>query len=127
MKPKEEKKEAQKKPENQIKPIITLTAEQLSPYAGDYWSTELGVTYRLAVSDGGLKMLALLDGSGSLRTNNLPFKQLFSATATDEFAIEKSPIAIHFQRDPNQLIKGFTLDAGRTRGMSFSRRDSSTK
>jgi hypothetical protein len=127
MKPKEEKKEGQKKPENQIKPIITLTAEQLSPYAGDYWSTELGVAYRLAISDGGLKMVALLDGSGTLRTNNLPFKQLFSPTATDEFVIEKSPITIHFQRDSNQLVKGFTLDAGRTRGMAFSRRDSSAK
>ena len=122
MKPKEEKKEAQKKPENQVKPL-TLTAQQLNPYAGDYWSTELGVAYRLGIADGGLKLVALLDGAGTLRTNNLPFKQLFSPTATDEFAIEKTPFAIHFQRDSNQLVRGFTLDAGRTRGMTFSRRN----
>jgi hypothetical protein len=72
-------------------------------------------------------MVALLDGAGTLRTNNLPFKQLFSVTATDEFAIVKMPIAIHFQRDSNQLVKGFTLDAGRTRGMTFSRREASAK
>jgi hypothetical protein len=126
MKPKEEKKEAQKKPENQVKPL-TLTAEQLNPYVGDYWSTELGVAYRLGIADGGLKLAALLDGAGTLRTNNLPFKQLFSPTAADEFAIEKTPFAIHFQRDSSQLVRGFTLDAGRTRGMTFSRRDVSAK
>jgi hypothetical protein len=126
MKQKEEKKEVQEQPENQVKPI-TLTAEQLNPYVGDYWSAELGVTYRLGVLDGGLKIVALLDGSATLRTTNLPFKQVFTATATDEFAIEKSPITIHFQRDSNQLVKGFTLGAGRTRGMTFSRRDGSAK
>jgi hypothetical protein len=41
--------------------------------------------------------------------------------------MEKTPIAIHFQRDSNQLVRGFKLDAGRTRGMSFARRDGSAK
>jgi hypothetical protein len=103
-----------------------LAAEQLNPYVGDYWSTELGVAYRLGITDGNLKVIALLDGSGTLRTNNLPLKS-FAATAVDEFSMEKTPIAIHFQRDSNQLVKGFTLDAGRTRGMTFSRRDGSPK
>jgi hypothetical protein len=125
MKPKEEKKEAQKKPENEVK-ALTLAAEQLNLYVGDYWSTELGVAYRLGITDGNLKVIALLDGSGTLRTNNLPLKS-FAATAVDEFSMEKTPIAIHFQRDSNQLVKGFTLDAGRTRGMTFSRRDGSPK
>jgi CubicO group peptidase (beta-lactamase class C family) len=125
MKPKEEKKEAQKKPENQVKPI-TLTAEQLNPYVGDYWSTELGAAYRLGIADGSLRVVALLDGSGTLRTNNLPLKS-FAATAVDEFSMEKTPITIRFQRDSNQLVRGFTLDAGRTRGMTFSRRDMPTK
>lgn len=126
MRPKEEKKEAGKQPADQKK-LLSLTSEQLNSYVGDYWSTELGVAYRLGIADAGLRMVALLDGAGTLRTNNLPFKQIFSATATDEFAVEKTPIAIHFQRDSNQLVKGFTLDAGRTRGMTFSRRDVSAK
>lgn len=123
MKPKEEKKQAQNKPENEVKPSLKLTAEQLSPYVGDYWSTELGVAYRMGIADGSLKVLALLDRAGTLRTSRLPFRQFFSATSADEFAMEKTPIAIHFQRDSNQLVKGFTLDAGRTRGMTFSRRE----
>jgi hypothetical protein len=126
MKPKEEKKEAEKKPENQVKPL-KLTEEQLTLYLGDYWSTELGVAYRLGIADGRLKVVTLLDAAGTPRTNNLPFNQLFTATATDEFALEKSPIAIHFQRDSNQLVKGFILDAGRTRGMIFSRREAPAK
>lgn len=125
MKPKEEKKEAQKKPENQAKPL-TITAEQLNPYVGDYWSTELGVVYRMGIADGSLKVVALLDGAGTLRTNNLPLKP-FVTTGIDTFSMEKTPITIHFQRDSNQLVKGFTLDAGRTRGMTFSRREGLAK
>ena len=120
MKPKEEKKEGSKQLEDRKK-ALTLTAEQLSPYAGEYWSPELGVAYRLGIVDGTLKVVALLDATGTLRTNNLPLKA-FAATAIDEFSMEKTPIAIHFQRDSNQFVKGFTLDAGRTRGMAFSRR-----
>lgn len=125
MKPKEEKKETGNKMENEKKPI-PLTADQLKPYAGDYWSPELSVTYRLGIADGHLKVVALLDGAGNLRTMDLPFKP-FAATATDEFAMEHTPVTIHFQRDSSQALKGFTLDAGRTRGLLFSRRDSASK
>ena len=50
MKPREPKKpeEAEKKEKSEI----TLTAQQLQSYAGDYWSEELGVTYRLAAAEG---------------------------------------------------------------------------
>ena len=39
---------------------LAETAEQLKAYAGDYWSTELGVSYRLGIADGRLKVVALL-------------------------------------------------------------------
>jgi hypothetical protein len=45
------------------------------------------------------------------------------ATAADEFKVEKSPVAIHFVRDANQVVKAFHLDAGRTRGMIFTRKE----
>lgn len=121
MKPKEEKQEAERKAENEKK-AIALTAEQLHSYTGDFWSLELGVAYRLGIADGSLKLVGLLDGAGTLRTSNLPLKS-FSATAVDEFTMEKTPIEIHFQRDSNQHVARFTLDAGRTRGLIFSRRD----
>jgi len=121
MKPKEEKKEQGEETESEKK-TISLGAEQLKPYAGDYWSAELGVTYRLGIVDGRLQAVALLDGAGSLRTVNLPLKP-FDATAPDEFTMGKAHVSVHFQRDSNQVVKGFTLDAGRTRGLIFSRRD----
>jgi hypothetical protein len=39
--------------------------------------------------------------------------------------MEGTGMAIHFQKDQQQIVKGFTLDAGRTRGMIFTRRDGS--
>jgi len=36
-------------------------------------------------------------------------------------------IAIQFERDQQQGVKGFTLDAGRTRGMIFTRRNGAEK
>jgi CubicO group peptidase (beta-lactamase class C family) len=121
MKPREEKKEQEKEAENEKK-TISLGVEELKPYAGDYWSPELGVTYRLVIVDSHLQVAALLDGAGSLRTMNLPLKS-FAAMALDEFAVEKAPVSLHFLRDSNRVVKGFTLDAGRTRGLIFSRRD----
>ena len=125
MKPKEEKKETEKRPEAEKK-SFALTADQLTAYTGDYWSTELGVAYRLGIVESNLKVVALMDGSGFLRTNHLPLKPL-SATASDEFTMEKTPIVIRFERDANQALKGFTLDAGRTRGMFFTRKEGAGK
>jgi len=124
MKPREEKKADDRK--LTLKKEVQLTAEQLRAYAGDYWSSELGVTYRLEVVQGKLKVVGLLDGSGSFRTSTAP-PDSFVGTETDEFILSKTPIAIHFDRDSNKSISGFTLDAGRTRGMIFTRRDGAGK
>jgi CubicO group peptidase (beta-lactamase class C family) len=125
MKPKQEKKGEEGETENEKK-TISLGTEQLKPYAGDYWSPELGVTYRLGIVDGRLRAAALLDGASNLRTINLPLKS-FAATAPDEFTMEKVQVSLHFQRDSNQIVKGFTLDAGRTLGLIFSRREAAAR
>src|SRR5580692_10161692 len=124
MKPKEEKKAA----EHQVaeKKEIPLTGEKLRAYAGDYWSSELGVTYRLGIVDGKLKIVSTLDGGGFAHTSNLP-SDGFVATGQDEFSLSKMGITIHFERESNQAISGFKLDAGRTRGMIFTRRNSAEK
>ena len=103
--------------------LISLTPEQLRSYQGDYWSEELGVAYRLGIVDGKLKLIALLDATDSPRTGNLPANTL-EAAAADEFEMNGMRIAIHFQRDQQKDVKGFTLDAGRTRGLIFTRRNS---
>ncbi len=124
MKPKEEKKAAEL--ELSKKKEIPETAEQLRGYTGDYWSDELGVTYRLAIADGKLKVVGMLDGGGFLHTSTLP-PDGFAATGQDEFSLGKMGVTIRFERDSNSAVSGFRLDAGRTLGMIFTRRDSAGK
>jgi CubicO group peptidase (beta-lactamase class C family) len=118
MKPKE-----QKKPEEESKKEkseISLTAQQLQSYAGDYWSEELGVTYRLAMAEGRIRVVAVRDGSGAPRVNNFSADALRS-TGTDELEVGKSGVTLHFGH-AGENASGFTLDAGRTKGILFQRR-----
>ena len=124
MKPKEEKKAAEH--EATEKKEIALTGEQLHAYVGDYWSNELGVTYRLGIVDGKLKIVSMLDGGGFTHTSTFP-PDGFAATGIDEFSLSKMGITIQFERDSNQAINGFKLNAGRTLGMVFARRDGAGK
>jgi hypothetical protein len=120
MKPKEEKKAAER--EAAEKKEIPLSAEQLRAYAGDYWSGELGVTYRVGIVDGKLKVTDMMKGGGFLEASTLPADG-FAATGPDEFSLTKMGITIHFVRDATGATTGFKLDAGRTLGMIFTRRD----
>ena len=117
MKPREPKKAEEEKKE---KGEITLTAQQLQSFAGDYWSEELGVTYRLAVVEGRMKVMAVRDGSGSPRANNFSAEAM-RATGSDAFEIGKSGVTLHFGH-VGEGPSGFTLDAGRTKGITFQRR-----
>src|SRR5216684_1951974 len=125
MKPKDANKEMLEKQEK-VQTPVSLTAEKLKSYQGDYWSDELGVAYRLGIVDGKLKVIALLDAAGSAHTGNLP-AIAFEATAADKFEMNEERITIQFERDQQQSVKGFTLDAGRTRGMIFTRRNGAGK
>ncbi len=122
MKPKEQNKEEDK---NKEKSEIALAAEQLKPYAGDYWSEELGVIYRLGLSEGSIKVAAVLDASGAPRVNN--FRNEMRATGADEFEVGKTGVTLHFSRDANQGASAFMLDAGRTKGIVFQRRQTAPK
>lgn len=119
MKPREERKGEAR--ERRAEKEIPLSAEQLRVYAGDYWSEELGVAYRLQAADGKLKLAGVLDGGGFLHKISLPSDSL-AATGTDVFVLPKTPLTIHFDRDARKEISGFKLDAGRTKGMLFTRR-----
>jgi hypothetical protein len=125
MKPREARKETEEKRDT-AKMLISLTAEQLRSYQGDYWSDELGVAYRLGIADGKLKVVAELDAAGAPHTGDLP-TNAFDATGADHFEMNETHITIRFERDAHQGVKGFTMDAGRTRGMIFTRRDGAGK
>jgi len=118
MQPRDQRKpeETERKEKNEI----SLTAQQSESYAGDYWSEELGVTYRLAVIEGRIKVVAVRDASGLPRVNNFSAEVLRS-TGTDELQVGKSGVTLHFGH-AGDGASGFTLDAGRTKGISFRRR-----
>ena len=118
MKPREQRKPEDS--EKKEKSEISLNAQQLQSFAGEYWSEELGVSYRLAVAEGRIKVVAVRDGSGSPRVNNFGTEVLRS-TGTDELEVGKSGVTLRFDHH-GEDSSGFTLDAGRTKGISFQRK-----
>src|SRR6267154_2345639 len=122
MKPRENK---SKESDNKENVEAAIAAEELRNFAGDYWSEELGASYRLGVADGRIKILAVVDGSGSPRGNNFS-ADVLRAVGSDEFEVGKSGVTLHFQRGAKQTASGFMLDAGRTKGIIFQRRQTGT-
>src|SRR5712664_4018519 len=122
MKPRENK---SKESDNKESMETTIASEELKNYAGDYWSDELGASYRLGVADGRIKILAVVDGSGSPRGNNFS-ADVLREVGSDELEVGKSGVTLHFQRGAKQTASGFTLDAGRTKGIIFQRRQTGT-
>jgi hypothetical protein len=120
--PKKERPEGRKK-ETSGPP---LTLEQLQAYVGDYWSEELGVTYRLGIGDGNLKVVAVLDRSGLPRTNGFSPNDLRPA-GVDEFSIGGGSATFIFKRDAKGAPSEFALDAGRTTGVIFTRSETSVR
>jgi len=118
MKPRENKSQES---ESKEKSEVTISADQLKNYSGEYWSEELGVIYRLGVTDGRIKVLSVVDASGSPRVNNFSADAL-RAVGSDEFEAGKSGVTFHFQRDAKQTASAFSLDAGRTKGIVFQRK-----
>jgi CubicO group peptidase (beta-lactamase class C family) len=118
MKPRAPKSQAS---ESKEKAELSIGADQLKFYSGEYWSEELGVIYRLGVSDGRIKVLSVADASGSPRANNFSTDAL-RPVGSDEFEVGKSGVTFHFQREAKQTASAFTLDAGRTKGIAFQRK-----
>jgi CubicO group peptidase (beta-lactamase class C family) len=98
---------------------IPLTKEQLSAFAGDYWSEEMGVSYRLAVRDGALKVVAVMDRIGIPRANNFA-KEEFRPTGVDVFTVGEDGMTVKFKHDGDTPSE-FELDAGRSTGIVFRR------
>src|SRR4029077_179856 len=119
LKPKLDKKKEEEE-NRKKKDSIKLTEDQLQAFGGDYWSDELGVTYRLGVADGKLKVFKIMDAAGFPRFNGSSQDGL-RAIGMDEFEAVAMPAAIHFKRDDKGAVQQFILDAGRTIGMIFVR------
>jgi CubicO group peptidase (beta-lactamase class C family) len=91
------------------KETVSLTADQLKLFEGDYWSEELQIIYRVSFESGFLV----------LRVRNLPPKPL-RAISPDEFQLDEGLNLKMVMKE--RIVSGFMLDAGRTRGMLFEKR-----
>ena len=85
------------------------TPTQLAEYAGDYYSEELDVTYRIEVVDNELHT----------RARNVPDDPLRPALE-DEFNL--NALKLLFQRAEDGMVSGFTISAGRVKGILFEKK-----
>jgi CubicO group peptidase (beta-lactamase class C family) len=88
---------------------VTLSAVDLSSYAGMFFSEELDATFTLAVEDGKLV----------LKTKRQPPVPLEPAFA-DAFRAPGVGL-IRFSRNPEKKVSGFEVGVGRARHMGFTR------
>jgi len=97
--------------------VFPLKAEQLSQYAGDFYSEEINATYPLLYKDN--KLYVKFPQSLAQYCNNNSEAELISEHA-DYFA---SPVSsFQFTRNAQNEISGFVLkDVGRVRNLVFSK------
>jgi hypothetical protein len=113
-----EKKEMEEEPKH--KPEIQLSEDQLKAYAGEYFSEELAAIYKVEVKDGKLRMKVQV-GPGNFVKLAIDDKDTLRATAPDEFELAETGVTVHFKRQAEKGVTGFTLDAGRTKGVTFEK------
>ncbi len=85
---------------------VPLKEDRLVDYAGDYFSEELGVFYRLVVEDGGLVL-------SRKHTPREPLKPVSPGL------FKGASITFEFVRDPQNEVTGFDLRAGWVRRIHF--------
>ena len=93
--------------------LVSPAAAQLADYAGDYYSEELGVIYRVVLENGKLFI------RHENKYKDLP-KQALEPTVRDTFTVQG--INLNFKRDDQNRINAFTADAGRVRNVRFMKK-----
>jgi hypothetical protein len=90
---------------------------KLSAYVGDYASDELGVVYRLGISDSKLVRTAVLESGGFPRAVG---SAALRPIAVDQFAMGQG-LTFIFARDSQDHVTGFSVISGRAKGILFTR------
>ncbi|MFC2160106.1 serine hydrolase domain-containing protein [Acidobacteriota bacterium] len=103
----QEKSEAES---NKKIPLDKLNSEQLKAYAGDYYSEELDVTYRLFLKEGKLYL--------ALENRHRSYPKLpFVPALKDQFTL--GGLQLQFFRDEQDEVASFTINAGRVKNIRF--------
>jgi CubicO group peptidase (beta-lactamase class C family) len=84
-------------------------AARLGDFAGEYVSDELDIRYTIAVDSGRLEV----------RLGGVPERPLVP-TVADTFR-DPDGVVVRFRRDAARRVTGFSVDAGRVRGIEFAR------
>jgi hypothetical protein len=90
------------------------SAAQLEEYVGEYYNDELQVTYKIDLEAG--KLFYRL-GYGRVGNNFRSKGALFIPTITDQF--NAGSVSIHFIRDKQNRLAGYTLSVGRVKDLRF--------
>jgi hypothetical protein len=90
--------------------VPNFTSEQLRAFAGDYWSDELRVAYRIELRDGAL----------GVRQRSGAWVRLLP-TGMDRFDAEQGGAAIEFTRNGASEITEVKVSGGRIRNVRFIR------
>ncbi len=101
------------------KPTVALAAEKLRAYSGHFRSEELLATYTIGIKDGKLMLQDIQEGNGFMHS---PQHLALRAAGPETFEGDDEGLEFVFQRDGSGNVWGFTLDAGRTRGLTFQRK-----
>jgi hypothetical protein len=98
-------------PSGTFKPFTRrmATIAELEAYAGDYYSPELNVNYRLQMDEG--KLMFRLPGREPLELTPM-FAETFENPDWGAF---------DFSRDTENAVSGFRLHSGRVRNLEFTR------
>lgn len=87
---------------------VSLDPEQLAEFAGDYYSEEIDVIYRIRLPGDALE----------LTVRNRPVRSL-RPSRPDVFKARR--LTLRFNRDSENRISGFQLNAGRVKNLRFTR------
>ena len=99
----------QRAPRAQPPDMVELSDAALAAFAGDYYSEELDVVYRLSVAR----------GSGGIVYE--VGSQRGSARPIGDDALWSDNLRFRFERDTAGAISGFQIDAGRVKNLRFTR------
>jgi hypothetical protein len=106
------------RPKRQKKVSISLGADKSGAYSGNFRSEELLATYKLGVEDGKLVLQSIRSGDGLIHSSQ---RLLLRAVGQDTFDVDEEGLEFVFDHDAKGAVSGFHLDAGRTKGLIFSR------
>lgn len=101
------------------KATVPLGADRLAAYSGKFRCDELVATYLFEVKDGKLMLKSIQNGDGFIRTDQ---NLMLRPVAPDVFVEDEEGLEFDFRRVATGEVNEFHLDAGRTKGLVFTRK-----